>query len=196
MRLRIVRDDTDQMEIIKVRLNKVSFFQTFPLSIENCLLFVLKVPGQGLGLNIENSPAGVVIFGIVPGSEAAIDGALQPGDLILSANGADLRQATRDLVAQELRNSPGSTVQLEVGRKKKGTKSSTTSSSASSSNVNASLLLANINITFLRLAVVSLEDGIQPSPWEFQLPAAKAAHLATFLFSSLPSTKRALLIEC
>lgn len=114
VRLRIVRDDTDQMEIIKVRLN--------------------KVPGQGLGLNIENNPAGVVIFGIVPGSEAAIDGALQPGDLILSANGADLRQATRDLVAQELRNSPGSTVQLEVGRKKKGTKSSTTSSSASSAN--------------------------------------------------------------
>ena len=93
------------------------------------------MPGQGLGLNIENSPAGVVIFGIVPGSEAAIDGALQAGDLILSANGADLRQATRDVVAQELRNSPGSTVQLEVGRKNKSKKSSTTPSSISASNV-------------------------------------------------------------
>jgi len=112
VRLRVIRDDTDALEIIKVRLN--------------------KVPGQGLGLNIENSPGGVVIFGIVPGSEAAIDGALQAGDLILSANGTDLRQATRDIVAQELRNSMGSTVQLEVGRKKK----SKVSSSPSLSNSN------------------------------------------------------------
>ena len=131
VRLKIVRDDQqDGLEIIKVRLNKVktsdynlcnlwynSYCMGHALKFRFESIFI-QIPGQGLGLNIENSPNGVVIYGIVPNSEAAIDGTLQPGDLILSANGHDLKNATRDLVAQELRNSPSS-VNLEVGRKRK-----------------------------------------------------------------------------
>ena len=88
-----------------------------------------------MGLNIENSTNGVVIFGIVPGSEAAIDGILQPGDEIVAANGVDLLGASRDRVAQELKKAQGSVV-IEVKRPKKAQKQSRRS--AGTSNVRVS----------------------------------------------------------
>lgn len=86
-------------------------------------------------MNIENSSNGVVIFGIVPGSEAAIDGILQPGDEIVAANGIDLVGATRDRVAQELKKAVGSVV-IEVKRPKKAQKQPRRS--AGTSNVRVS----------------------------------------------------------
>ena len=73
-----------------------------------------------------------MIFGIVPGSEAAIDGILQAGDEIVSANGVDLVGASRDKVAQELKKAMGS-VLIEVKRPKKTISSK--SRRVSSSNV-------------------------------------------------------------
>ncbi|CAG5105049.1 Oidioi.mRNA.OKI2018_I69.chr1.g1788.t1.cds [Oikopleura dioica] len=98
VRLRIVRDESGQADTMKVRLN--------------------KIPGQGLGLNIENGPSGTIIFGIVPGSEAAIDGTLQQGDEIIGANGVDLSGATRDRVASELKKATGQVV-IEIRRPRK-----------------------------------------------------------------------------
>jgi len=98
VRLRIVRDESGQSDTMKVRLN--------------------KIPGQGLGLNIENGPSGTIIFGIVPGSEAAIDGTLMQGDEIIGANGVDLSGATRDKVATELKKATG-TVVIEIRRPRK-----------------------------------------------------------------------------
>lgn len=97
-----------------------------------------------MGLNIENSTNGVVIFGIVPGSEAAIDGILQSGDEIVSANGADLTGATRDKVAQELKRAVGS-VLIEVKRPRKAPKQSRRSTSGSAySNVCAHFALLHL----------------------------------------------------
>ena len=101
-------------------------------------MYLFQIPGHGLGLNIENASNGVVIFGIVPGSEAAIDGILQPGDEIVSANGIDLQGATRDKVAQELKRASGS-VLIEVRRPRKVQKQSRRS--ASTTNVSEMILL-------------------------------------------------------
>ena len=96
-------------------------------------------------MNIENSTNGVVIFGIVPGSEAAIDGILQPGDEIVAANGVDLVGATRDRVAQELKKAVGSVV-IEVKRPKKAQKQPRRS--AGTSNVRVSRTQNHCHINY------------------------------------------------
>ncbi|XP_022092287.1 multiple PDZ domain protein-like isoform X2 [Acanthaster planci] len=75
--------------------------------------------GRSLGLNVvgKTSGRGVVISMILRGSAAHAEGSLKAGDHILSINGKDVQNATREEVASLLKSSDGH-VLFEIGRKK------------------------------------------------------------------------------
>jgi hypothetical protein len=61
---------------------------------------------SGLGLLVRTGPdcPGAMVTGIVPGKAAAVAGSLQVGDVIVSINGACVRQATHEEIVARLRN--------------------------------------------------------------------------------------------
>ncbi|XP_047241396.1 multiple PDZ domain protein isoform X4 [Girardinichthys multiradiatus] len=85
-----------------------------------------KKPGQGLGLSIvgrrsrdHRSDTGVFVSDIVKGGLVDTDGRLMQGDQILSVNGEDVRSATQEAVAAQLKCCVGP-IKMEVGRFKAG----------------------------------------------------------------------------
>ncbi|MED6293392.1 hypothetical protein CHARACLAT_010108, partial [Characodon lateralis] len=80
-----------------------------------------KKPGLGLGLSIvgRRSDTGVFVSDIVKGGLVDTDGRLMQGDQILSVNGEDVRSATQEAVAAQLKCCVGP-IKMEVGRFKAG----------------------------------------------------------------------------
>ncbi|XP_033636742.1 multiple PDZ domain protein-like isoform X3 [Asterias rubens] len=82
-------------------------------------------PGRSLGVNImgNRSGQGVVVSMILRGGAAHAEGTLMAGDHILSINGKDVQNATREEVASLLKATEGH-VLFEIGRKKDSSRAS------------------------------------------------------------------------
>ncbi|MDR2579452.1 MAG: PDZ domain-containing protein [Fibromonadaceae bacterium] len=69
----------------------------------------------GLGISVWTSKSGVKVAGVIPNSPAESIG-LQSGDLILSANGADLSAISQEMQIGFLRGEAGTSINLVIDR--------------------------------------------------------------------------------
>lgn len=67
----------------------------------------------GIGITIQGTPQGILVVGVVPNSPAFGAG-LQSGDLVLQANGQDLRSLSLDAARDLLRGETGTALSLQV----------------------------------------------------------------------------------
>jgi len=80
---------------------------------------LVKKSGKGLGLSIvgrKNGP-GVFISDVVPGGIAELHGGLMKGDMIISVNGVETKNATQEEAASVLKTALGS-IHMKIGRLK------------------------------------------------------------------------------
>lgn len=84
-------------------------------SPEELLSFETMIQGdfEGIGAYVEESPNGIYIAGVLPGSPAQRSGLL-PGDLIQSVNGESMQGKTANQAVQRIRGPAGSAVVLEI----------------------------------------------------------------------------------
>jgi serine protease Do len=67
-----------------------------------------------VGLNIEDSPTGVLVTAVIPGTPGDAAG-LQPGDVIVSLDGAEVKRSSA-FISEVTRHAPGAIGSIEVMR--------------------------------------------------------------------------------